>query len=402
MSSQSTDAMVLRRNFAKLENARKIERVERMVRDLQATVEKKDLEHKMETMQAQAHAALERKEREQKMEKNEREQQIKRMSLKRKDRERKQQIKRMEADVMMRAALENEKRDRLLENEKTQAALEKRDLDQQMTNVAVKAEIEKVTRNIQDMELRLKQEQKDRKVQRQLQELQRLIESQHMHSNVQQRSLALQSRAADTMQQRARQAEMDAAAAAAQAQLTRREADRQKDIEEQMTRASAEGAALTKSVTSPPVHKQQQQIQASTSQEAVLPEANKQQAPVQADMRHQIVTDKQQMHASKTATPQAAALSSSPMVAKSISQPPSNSVMSKQNTAPKQQEVRMSQQQQSHTRAVKSRVKTGAVRLPGGVASHFFLSHCQSTGGDQTNAIYLELRQMGFTCWYAI
>jgi hypothetical protein len=25
---------------------------------------------------------------------------------------------------------------------------------------------------------------------------------------------------------------------------------------------------------------------------------------------------------------------------------------------------------------------------------HFFLSHCQATGGDQTNAIYLELREL--------
>jgi hypothetical protein len=32
---------------------------------------------------------------------------------------------------------------------------------------------------------------------------------------------------------------------------------------------------------------------------------------------------------------------------------------------------------------------------------HFFLSHCQGTGGDQTNAIYLELRQLGFACWYS-
>jgi hypothetical protein len=208
------------------------------------------------------------------------------------------------------------------------------------------------------------------------------------------------------MQQRARQAEMDAAAAVTQAEVTRREADRQKEIEEQMIRARAEGAALTKTPTPPSVHTQQQQIQASTStsQEAVLAEANEHQAPVQADMRRQIASDKQQPHASKTATPQAAALSSLPMVPESIAQPPSNSIISKQNTAPKQQEVRMSQQQHSHidTRAVKSRVKTGAVRLPDGVASHFFLSHCQSTGGDQTNAIYLELRQMGFTCWYAI
>ena len=40
------------------------------------------------------------------------------------------------------------------------------------------------------------------------------------------------------------------------------------------------------------------------------------------------------------------------------------------------------------------------VPLPADSDNHFFLSHCQSTGGDQTNAIYLELRQLGFACWY--
>jgi hypothetical protein len=42
----------------------------------------------------------------------------------------------------------------------------------------------------------------------------------------------------------------------------------------------------------------------------------------------------------------------------------------------------------------------GVVALPSSAESHFFLSHSQSTGGDQTNAIYLELQQLGFTCWY--
>ena len=32
--------------------------------------------------------------------------------------------------------------------------------------------------------------------------------------------------------------------------------------------------------------------------------------------------------------------------------------------------------------------------------NHFFISHCQSTGGDQANAIYLELERLGFACWY--
>jgi hypothetical protein len=44
--------------------------------------------------------------------------------------------------------------------------------------------------------------------------------------------------------------------------------------------------------------------------------------------------------------------------------------------------------------------KAGSVPLPSGARTHFFLSHCQATGGDQTNAIYLELRNLGFSCWY--
>jgi hypothetical protein len=44
-------------------------------------------------------------------------------------------------------------------------------------------------------------------------------------------------------------------------------------------------------------------------------------------------------------------------------------------------------------------INRGSVPLPEGADTHFFLSHCQATGGDQTNAIYLELRQLGFSCW---
>jgi hypothetical protein len=67
MSSQSTEDMILRRKIAELETAQKIEQVTRMVRDLQATLEKKDLEQKMERMQAQAQSTLEKKEVEQKV-----------------------------------------------------------------------------------------------------------------------------------------------------------------------------------------------------------------------------------------------------------------------------------------------------------------------------------------------
>jgi hypothetical protein len=65
--------------------------------------------------------------------------------------------------------------------------------------------------------------------------------------------------------------------------------------------------------------------------------------------------------------------------------------------------VRFVLQQGHHSNnKVPAGVGVGAVPLPGDAQSHFFLSHAQSTGGDQTNAIYLELQQLGFTCWYVI
>ena len=42
----------------------------------------------------------------------------------------------------------------------------------------------------------------------------------------------------------------------------------------------------------------------------------------------------------------------------------------------------------------------GVILLPGDSHTHFLLSHCQSTGGDQVDAIYLELQKLGFSCWY--
>jgi hypothetical protein len=52
-----------------------------------------------------------------------------------------------------------------------------------------------------------------------------------------------------------------------------------------------------------------------------------------------------------------------------------------------------------HQVSIGPAAKGGSIPLPGDASNHFFLSHCQATGGDQTNAIYLELRQLGFSCW---
>jgi hypothetical protein len=40
------------------------------------------------------------------------------------------------------------------------------------------------------------------------------------------------------------------------------------------------------------------------------------------------------------------------------------------------------------------------VPAPTGLRDHVFISHAQSTGGDQANALYLELTLLGFSVWY--
>ena len=54
---------------------------------------------------------------------------------------------------------------------------------------------------------------------------------------------------------------------------------------------------------------------------------------------------------------------------------------------------------QHQRQVVTGPAKGGSVPLPDDAHTHFFLSHCQASGGDQTNAIYLELKQLGFLCW---
>jgi hypothetical protein len=83
----------------------------------------------------------------------------------------------------------------------------------------------------------------------------------------------------------------------------------------------------------------------------------------------------------------------------SYSQPAATAPIQQQITAtppnkPKEQSAKQSSRQTTKTPAA-----VGRVPLPGNSRNHFFLSHCQATGGDQVNAIYLELQQLGFSCW---
>jgi hypothetical protein len=98
-------------------------------------------------------------------------------------------------------------------------------------------------------------------------------------------------------------------------------------------------------------------------------------------------------HASKTPSQQAS-LQSSSLQASKPNEPSAASIAASRSTQQQHQVMAPLPQGTSKT------AQRGPVPLPGDSENHFFLSHCQSTGGDQTNAIYLELRQLGFACWY--
>jgi hypothetical protein len=99
-------------------------------------------------------------------------------------------------------------------------------------------------------------------------------------------------------------------------------------------------------------------------------------------------------HASKTPSQQAS-LQSSSLQAPKPNEPSAASIAASRSTQQQHQVMAPLLPQGTSKTA-----QRGPVPLPGDSDNHFFLSHCQSTGGDQTNAIYLELRQLGFACWY--
>jgi hypothetical protein len=389
MSSQSTEDVGLRGKIAKLETARKIERVEQMVRDLQAMVEKKDLEQKMERerkdleqkmererkdleqkmerMQAQAQATLDKKDLEQKMERMQAQAQAtsekkdleQKMERERKDLE--QKMERMQAQVekkdleqkmekndqqhTLSMRLENEKRDRLLENEKRDREADKKEAQHQIDQLKWEVRFSQ-----------MEQQQAARAY------------------NIQELSNPLQYGAGTVLP-------------LASQQETKRQLQ---PTPLQELRPREEETGPSHSVTLVTAI-QQPVLPVSTAKSVALPSAA----------------------LPSTALPSSAALPSLVMArpqAASVLQPVQYQHQSICNTPapsrPLQQQVQVQQQvqqqqvqQQHHQITAGQAARAGPVPLPANARMHFFLSHCQGTGGDQTNAIYLELKQLGFSCW---
>jgi hypothetical protein len=349
----------------KFETARKIERVERMVRDLQATLEKKDTEQKMERMQAQAQATLEKKDTEQKMErmqvafeKKDLEQKMERMqaqatlekkgleqkmermqaqaqsTLEKKDLE--QKMERMQLDTSMRAVLENEKRDRQLENEKQDREADTVKRDQHFALENEKRDREADKKEAQHQIDQLKWEARFSKMEQQ----------QRVYSHNTQQLGASHVQYAAGAKLGALQQPKAALAPQGESKLQR--------IQRQAVRPQEEEMGPSHSVT--PVNALQPVLPDST---AISPAA-----PQSAELSSLVA-----------ARSQVASVSQCPL-------------------------VQLQQPQHQHQVTAGPLVQAGPVPLPGKARTHFFLSHCQATGGDQTNAIYLELRQLGFSCWY--
>jgi hypothetical protein len=293
----------------------------------------------------------------------------------------------------MEAALENAKRDRLLENEKQDRELERKDVEQKMDHMKMEAALENERRD-------------------------RLLENEKRDR--------LTDRTED--ERRVRQTEkkeMEMMAA-----LEKNEREHRHQIEQlksearisQMEQQLLEVRAYTSqgiSINRPPIQhtaavepapqrdtellllqRMQQQME---KEREVKPKAA---APVQPRMHvpnDDITSPLQAPDIShKTAlqpVSQKAAVVSQP--SKVLSQQPSQISPHKPDTT--KTALQPSLQPASHTAvasAAATSANTGTLPLPGDSHNHFFLSHCQSTGGDQTNAIYLELQKLGFTCWY--
>jgi hypothetical protein len=375
-SSQSpADVAALRKEIVKLGGARKIEQVQRMVRDLEQKMEK-DLAQKMKRMKAdlRIRAALENERRDRLLESEKR------------DRE----ADKKEAQHH----IENERRDRLLESEKNERLLENEKRDRLLENEKRDREADKKEAQ-RDREADKKEAQRDREAdkkeaQHQIDQLKLEVRLCQMEQqlqvargyNVQPLSNPVQSNAGtnptNTIQPLANPAQYTAATSLAP-QRENEELVQVQELKLRQKETSSSHLVAAVAAVQPALPISVPRIPTpaaaliSTSAPA-LPAA--QVAAATAAVRPQASTSQPLQHQHQPAT----------------AQPTSN-------TPSKALRQQRTKHQQHQVNSGPVAIRAGAVPLPGDARSHFFLSHCQATGGDQTNAIYLELRELGLSCW---
>jgi hypothetical protein len=381
MSIATDEMSALRGKIMQLELTHRIQRMGQNQRvekkDLEQKMEKKDLEQKMElsVMEIKMQAVLEKKDLEQKMELmkvqaaiNRNEQRTEKKDLEqkmaKKDLEQKMEKKDLE-QKMAKKDLEQKMELSVMEI-KMQAVLEKKDLEQKTELMKVQAAInrneQRTEKKDAEQKMALENEKRDREADK--------IEAQHQ---------------IDQLRWEARLGQM-----------------------EQQLRASYTIQPLT--------HPAKYPGRANLTQQRESEELVPQRIQLRQLEPREKGTGQRQSVASAAAMRFAAqhstAASSAPMrsteasVARPSAMRPVKASVSQQEqhqpataqSAPSNTPSRNVPQQ--HHQQVAARPAAVAVPLPGDAHMHFFLSHCQATGGDQTNAIYLELQQLGFSCWY--
>jgi hypothetical protein len=311
------------------------------------------------------------------------------------------QAEKKDLEQKMENALAEEKRDRQLENERRDRQAEKKDLEQKMELIKIQAAMgnEKQDRQLENAkrDRQTENEKRDRmlekmETQHQIEQLKWQVHSGQME----QQQLVSQPRYSQQPIPTSPTPQILYPNPPLRAQTDQGRTEQR--LVQQHLELKLQERGKEPSQPLPPAHTVHPAPQASMSKRAARPSARLQDhtATSSGDVAH-TTTDLtalpsvQQGSTGSTAPPAERPQASNrskqeqhrhrqPIAAQSASIPPSKTV----------------QPQQQHTGLI---TKVGSVPLPGNAHTHFFLSHCQATGGDQTNAIYLELRQMGFSCW---
>jgi hypothetical protein len=334
-----TDVDALRKKIVELKSARKIERVERMVRDLEQKMEK-DLAQKMKRMKAdlRIRAALENERRDRQAEKTNLEQ---KMENERRDLEQKIENERRDREADKKEAqhqIENERRDRLLENEKRDREADKKEAQHQIDQLKWEASIKsQVDQQLQGFRL----------------------------NNIQPLANPIQYTTGTTLAPQRESERLVLQHMQVQPQELK---PREKEIG--ASRSIAPVTAVQPSLAG--------NVGTSAPKSTPMPAAAISKAPAAAAAPAAPAAQQPRQHQRQSTTAQ-------------------SNTPSKALPLPQQQR----KHQQHQVNSGPAATIAGAVSLPGDSKNHFFLSHCQATGGDQTNAIYLELRQLGLSCWYA-
>jgi hypothetical protein len=338
-------------------------------KDLEQKMEKKDLEQKMELMEIKMQAALEKNE--QKMDKKDLEQKMELAKMQASLENEKRDREADKRETQHQIEIENEKRDRLLENEKRDREVDKKETQHQIENEKRDREADK-----KETQHQIENEKRDR-----------LLENEKRDREADKRKTQLQweARFAQLEQQlHTMQPLTNPVENAARLNLAQQRANEELMLERlqlcQSERREKETGSLHPIASATAM---QAATQHSTAASALLlPSAAGLSAPI-----------------GSTNALAARPLSTRPVEAGVLQQEQRQPAAGPSASNAPSRVVRQQPRQQVTTGPEPAR--TAAVALPSDARMHFFLSHCQGTGGDQTNAIYLELRQLGFACWYS-